>query len=84
MWVYVIAFSNKAFDFTTDGTCIATGIRNSLALAFDSQLYLWSVDNGADNITRTDLMADGTSIRNDNPSDELNFHTLDDIGQPFG
>lgn len=50
-------------DFVT-GEVFADGLRNEVGLAFDSFGDLWGVENGADNLMRTDL---GGDIHNDNP-----------------
>jgi glucose/arabinose dehydrogenase len=45
-------------------------------LTFDQTGTLWGVDNGADDLTRSDL---GGDIHNDNPTEELNR-----FNQPLG
>ena len=55
-------------DFAT-GYVFADGLRNEVGLAFDKLGILWGVENGADNLVRTDL---GGDIHNDNPAEELN------------
>ena len=42
----------------------ADGLRNEVGLAFDRHGVLWGVENGADNLMRSDL---GGDIHNDNP-----------------
>ena len=50
-------------DFRT-GEVYADGLRNEVGLAFDRHGVLWGVENGADNLMRSDL---GGDIHNDNP-----------------
>ncbi len=50
-------------DFIT-GEVFADGLRNEVGLAFDAHQVLWGVENGADNLFRSDL---GGDIHNDNP-----------------
>lgn len=50
-------------DFQT-GEVFADGLRNEVGLAFDSYGVLWGVENGADNLFRSDL---GGDIHQDNP-----------------
>ena len=49
---------------------IADGLRVTVGLAFDRFDNLWGVDNGADDLFRSDL---GGDIHNDNPADEFNL-----------
>ena len=51
-------------------TVFADGTRNEVGLRFDSQDRLWGVENGADDVSRTDL---GGDIHTDNPAEELNL-----------
>lgn len=53
-----------------DATVFADGTRNEVGLRFDSQGRLWGVENGSDNLNRTDL---GGDIHIDNPAEELNL-----------
>jgi glucose/arabinose dehydrogenase len=48
----------------------ADGTRNEVGLRFDQQGRLWGVENGSDDLSRTDL---GGDIHNDNPAEELNL-----------
>lgn len=52
-----------------DAEVYADGVRNEVALAFDKHGVLWGVENGADNLARSDL---GEDIYNDNPAEEIN------------
>ena len=52
------------------GEAFATGLRNEVGLALDSRGRVWGVENGRDDLQRTDLGAD---IHNDNPGEELNL-----------
>lgn len=55
-------------DFAA-GEVFADGLRNEVGLAFDASGVLWGVENGADNLFRSDL---GGDIHNENPAEELN------------
>lgn len=50
-------------DFS-NGEVFADGLRNEVGMAFDKHGVLWGVENGADNLFRSDL---GGDIKNDNP-----------------
>jgi len=63
------------------GEIFADGLRNEVGLAFDSHGVLWGVENGADNLWRTDL---GGDIHNDNPAEELNRFPESDAGKHYG
>jgi glucose/arabinose dehydrogenase len=59
----------NGFDFATMEVW-ADGLRNGVAMAFDSVNQLWEGDNGPDNLVRTDLAA---VMVNDNPAEEINL-----------
>ncbi|CAM6125603.1 unnamed protein product [Calypogeia fissa] len=61
---------NGGFDFVGDGVVFADGLRNEVGLGFDGKGQLWGVENGADQLNRTDL---GGDIHNNNPAEELNL-----------
>jgi glucose/arabinose dehydrogenase len=67
-------------DFTT-GEVFADGLRNEVGLSFDSSNILWGVENGADNLYRSDL---GGDIHNDNPGEELNRFPESNKGKTYG
>jgi glucose/arabinose dehydrogenase len=52
------------------GEVFATGLRNEVGLALDGQGRIWGVENGRDDLLRSDL---GGDIHNDNPGEELNL-----------
>ena len=56
------------FDFRI-GEVFADGLRNEVGLALDNNGIVWGVENGADNLYRSDL---GGDIHQDNPAEELN------------
>lgn len=60
--------SNFPVDFTV-APVYADGVRNEVGLAWDRLGILWGVDNGPDNLFRSDL---GSGIHQDNPGEELN------------
>lgn len=62
-----------------DTTVHADGTRNECALRFDSRGRLWGVENGSDNLNRSDL---GGDIHNDNPAEEVNL--LNEPGAFYG
>ncbi|KAL3701329.1 hypothetical protein R1sor_019351 [Riccia sorocarpa] len=57
------------YDFA-EGVVFADGLRNEVGLAFDSRGRLWGVENGADELERSDL---GGDIHDDNPAEEMNL-----------
>jgi glucose/arabinose dehydrogenase len=61
------------------GEIFADGLRNEVALAFDSMGVLWGVENGVDNLNRQDL---GGDIHEDNPAEEVN--RFDVAGRFYG
>ena len=63
------------------GEVFADGVRNEVGLAFDRHGVLWGVENGADNLRRSDL---GGDITNDNPAEELNRFPEEIAGSHFG
>ncbi|KAI1497763.1 soluble quino protein glucose/sorbosone dehydrogenase [Biscogniauxia marginata] len=67
------------YDFATAGWNAGFGLRNDVALAFDANNMLWSVENSADSLNRS---VDGTTldIHQDNPAEELNY--LGDVTKP--
>jgi glucose/arabinose dehydrogenase len=57
----------------------ADGLRNEVGLAWDAAGTLWGVENGPDNLFRSDL---GGAIHQDNPAEELN--RLDGSNKHYG
>ena len=53
-----------------DAEVFADGLRNEVGLRLDSQGRLWGVENGVDDLNRTDL---GGDIHDDNPAEEVNL-----------
>ena len=49
--------TGDGFEFST-GEVFADGLRNEVGIAFDSHGVLWGVENGADNLARSDLGGD--------------------------
>jgi len=59
----------------------ADGTRNEVGLRFDSQHRLWGVENGSDDLNRSDL---GGDIHQDNPAEELNLFSAPGFyGYPY-
>lgn len=61
------------------GESFATGLRNEVGLTLDGQGRMWGVENGSDNLSRSDL---GGDIHNDNPGEEL--HLFAEAGRFWG
>ena len=53
----ISTYVNQPFAYN-DGEIFADGLRNEVGLAFDSYGDLWGVENGADNLYRSDLGGD--------------------------
>lgn len=53
----ISTYVNQPFTYN-DGEIFADGLRNEVGLAFDSYSDLWGVENGADNLYRSDLGGD--------------------------
>jgi glucose/arabinose dehydrogenase len=53
-----------------EGEAFATGLRNEVGITLDGQGRVWGVENGSDNLSRSDL---GGDIHTDNPGEELNL-----------
>jgi len=64
-----------------DGELMFYGMRNEVGVAWDSEGRLWGVENGVDNLARSDL---GGNIKEDNPSEEVNiFSKKGFYGYPY-
>lgn len=60
----------QPYDFTSNGTLLGWGLRNSVGLAEHPETGgIFSVENGADDITRN-----GQDVHENNPGEEMNFH----------
>jgi glucose/arabinose dehydrogenase len=53
-----------------NGDLFADGLRNEAGLRVDANQQLWGVENGIDDLYRSDL---GGDIHQNNPSEEMNF-----------
>jgi glucose/arabinose dehydrogenase len=53
----------------TSGEIVASGMRNEVGLYIADDDRMWGVENGRDNLERSDL---GGDIHNDNPGEEIN------------
>ena len=58
----------NGYNFNTDGTVLAYGLRNSVALAFDPNGHVWASENSGDSFT-----LNNQDIHTDNPAEELNY-----------
>lgn len=74
-----VATGNAQF---ADVAVHADGTRNEVGLRFDSQGRLWGVENGSDDLNRSDL---GGDIHTNNPAEELNLfdHPGSFYGYPY-
>jgi glucose/arabinose dehydrogenase len=75
---FEVAEGSLPLDFQA-GQVFADGLRNEVGLAFDKYGVLWGVENGADNLFRSDL---GGDIHDDNPVSGAfrNSHVVNYIG----
>lgn len=62
------AAPSAGYNFNTDGTVLAYGLRNSVALAFDPNGHVWASENSGDSFT-----LNNQDIHIDNPAEELNY-----------
>lgn len=80
---------SRVIRFTLDGNypkayanvqVFADGTRNEVGLRFDSQGRLWGVENGLDDLPRTEF----GEIHNTNPSEEVNIFLESNAGKFYG
>jgi glucose/arabinose dehydrogenase len=74
----IVAFDDGALSFA-EGELFADGLRNEVGIALDEQGRVWGVENGRDELVRTDL---GGDIHVENPGEELNL--FDEPGEFYG
>jgi glucose/arabinose dehydrogenase len=74
----VSSVPSGGFDWTK-AELFADGLRNEVGIAFDRMDRLWGVENGCDDLNRTDL---GGDIHQNNPAEEMNM--LDKSGKFYG
>ncbi|TRX91781.1 hypothetical protein FHL15_007334 [Xylaria flabelliformis] len=60
------------YNYNTQGTMLAYGVRNEVALAFDPNGHAWGVENSGDDFRRT-VNGQSTDVHIDNPAEELNY-----------
>ncbi|KAI2630424.1 soluble quino protein glucose dehydrogenase [Xylaria nigripes] len=60
------------YNYDTDGTLVAYGVRNEVGLIFDPNGHAWGVENSGDEFTRT-VNSQEVDIHIDNPAEELNY-----------
>lgn len=58
----------SGYNFNTEGTVLAYGLRNSVALGFDPNGHVWASENSGDSFT-----LNNQDIHIDNPAEELNY-----------
>lgn len=62
--------SSQPYNFDTSGTLLGWGLFNAVGISeYPKTGGLFSVDNGADDVTR-----EGVDVHQTNPGDELNYH----------
>ncbi|KAI8952826.1 hypothetical protein F4801DRAFT_539466 [Xylaria longipes] len=62
----------SGYNYNTQGTMVAYGVRNEVALAFDPNGHAWGVENSGDDFRRT-VNGQSTDVHIDNPAEELNY-----------
>lgn len=65
----------SGYNYNTQGTMVAYGVRNEVALAFDPNGHAWGVENSGDDFRRT-VNGQSTDVHIDNPAEELNYCKL--------
>jgi len=73
--------STGPIDWST-GEMFAQGMRNEVGLRFDKSGVLWGVENGVDDVARSDWNLG--DIHNDNPCEELNRFDVNAPGKLYG
>jgi len=73
--------STASVDWST-GEILASGMRNEVGLRFDPSGVLWGVENGVDDVARSDWNIG--DIHNDNPCEEINKFDVSKPGQFYG
>ncbi|KND04536.1 uncharacterized protein SPPG_00261 [Spizellomyces punctatus DAOM BR117] len=71
-------YNSTAFNFQT-AEVFADGVRNAVAMAFDSRGKLWTAVNGPDNLARPDI---GNDIVQDSPIEPI--YLLEQPGRFYG
>jgi glucose/arabinose dehydrogenase len=77
----VTSLSATAIDWST-GELLASGMRNEVGIRFDATGVLWGVENGVDDVARSDWNIG--DIHNDNPCEELNRFDVNAPGKFYG
>jgi glucose/arabinose dehydrogenase len=62
----------SGYNYNTQGTMVAYGVRNEVALAFDPNGHVWGAENSGDDFKRT-VNGQATDVHIDNPAEELNY-----------
>jgi glucose/arabinose dehydrogenase len=62
----------SGYTHNTQGTMVAYGVRNEIALAFDPNGHVWGAENSGDDFMRT-VNGQATDVHIDNPAEELNY-----------
>jgi len=78
----VSKFSSTAPVSWSTGELLAWGMRNEVGIRFDPSGVLWGVENGVDDISRSDWNIG--DFHNDNPCEELNKFDINNPGKFYG
>ncbi|KAI0200784.1 soluble quino protein glucose dehydrogenase [Astrocystis sublimbata] len=62
----------NGYDYNSEGTMLAYGVRNEVAIAWDPNAHAWGVENSGDDFRRT-VDGQATDVHIDNPAEELNY-----------
>lgn len=65
----------NGYTYNTQGTMVAYGVRNEVALAFDPNGHAWGAENSGDDFRRT-VNGQAVDVHIDNPAEELNYCEL--------
>jgi glucose/arabinose dehydrogenase len=66
----------------SSGTIVGRGSRNEVGLTFDGDGVLWGAGSQADDLNRDDI--GGIDAHQDNPAEELNRYSEEDLGASYG
>jgi len=77
----VSSLGSSVVSWTT-GELLASGNRNEVGLRFDPTGRLWGVENGVDDVARSDWNIG--DIHNDNPCEEINLFDTTNVGGFYG
>lgn len=64
--------SGKGYDYVSDGSVLAYGVRNEVGVMEDAAGHVWGVENSADNLVRIEN-GKTTDVHLNNPGEKLNY-----------